>query len=107
MLRGVIDGDVRYEHLMFVCPGCIEMLGGTGLHALPVNTSLKSPAWTFDGNLERPTLSPSILTYGRAGTSDRCHSFMRAGALEYLGDCTHSLAGTTVELPELPAWVLR
>ena len=30
-----------------------------------------------------------------------CHSFIRDGFIEYLSDCTHSLAGKTVELKEL------
>jgi hypothetical protein len=33
-----------------------------------------------------------------------CHLFLTDGRLQYLGDCTHALAGQTVPLPELPAW---
>jgi hypothetical protein len=28
----------------------------------------------------------------------RCHSFITDGKIEFLSDCTHSLAGQTVEL---------
>jgi len=28
-----------------------------------------------------------------------CHSFITDGRIQYLGDCTHSLAGQTIELP--------
>lgn len=31
-----------------------------------------------------------------------CHSFVRAGKIEFLGDCTHALAGQTVALPDWP-----
>lgn len=31
-----------------------------------------------------------------------CHSFVRAGRIEFLGDCTHALAGQTVPLPPWP-----
>jgi len=31
-----------------------------------------------------------------------CHSFIRDGKIQFLGDCTHALAGQTVDLPELP-----
>jgi hypothetical protein len=77
----------------------------TGLHLLPVNTDQTSPAWTWDGDLENPTISPSILT-GK-DTPRICHSFLKAGIFEYLGDCTHSLAGTKVPLPDLPEWFIR
>ena len=29
-----------------------------------------------------------------------CHSFVRNGRIEFLGDCTHGLAGKTVDLPK-------
>ena len=102
------DDDTHWQTIAFVCPGCIEMIGGTGLHLLPVNTGgVKTPQWDFDGNIESPTLSPSILTYGRSGTDDRCHSFIRNGVIEYLGDSTHSLAGQHITLPELPVWFTK
>lgn len=30
-----------------------------------------------------------------------CHSFVTAGRIEFLPDCTHALAGQTVDLPEI------
>lgn len=106
-IRKVSDGDKRYDALAFVCPGCIEMSGSnsTGLHLLPVNTDQTSPAWQWDENLENPTLNPSILT-GK-GSPNICHSFLRAGIFEFLSDCTHSLAGQKVELPDLPDWFIK
>ncbi len=89
---------------MFVCPGCIEMLGGTGLNMLPVNCTNKTLQWEWDKNLILPTLYPSILT--RVGTEGVCHSFLRKGRFEFLDDCTHSLAGQTVEMPDLPYWII-
>lgn len=79
--------------------------GSTGLHMLPVNSTTKSPSWEFDGNLEAPTLSPSILTGRNSGKI--CHSFLRNGILEFLGDCNHKLANQSVPLPELPEWVTQ
>lgn len=29
-----------------------------------------------------------------------CHLFIKEGKIEYLSDCTHSLAGTTIDLPD-------
>lgn len=33
-----------------------------------------------------------------------CHSFVRNGKIEYLNDCTHELAGQTVELLDEHDW---
>ena len=97
------DG-VSYQSLMFMCPGC-KVWGASGLHILPVNVSgsIDRPSWTWDGNLELPTLSPSILSHYRDG--DRCHSFLRNGLFEFLADSTHPLAGTTVDIPDLEEWM--
>lgn len=115
-LRTVVDHGLTYTALMFVCPGCASpyTLGdGTevtpsGLHMLPVNSQEKSPSWGWDGDLDAPTLSPSILTHGGTrGVDERpfvCHSFLRGGVFEFLGDSTHPLAGTSVPLPPLPVW---
>jgi hypothetical protein len=105
MVRTVDDHGTRYEALMFVCPGCIDMHpNSSGLHMLPVNSTVKSPAWTWDGNLEAPTLSPSILT-GR-GSDKICHSFLNAGVFQFLGDCNHALANQYVPMPDLPDWII-
>lgn len=106
----VTDGDERYQCLKFVCPGCVA--GGrdneTGLHLLPVNCATHTPSWTFDGNLEAPTLSPSILTKGGPGMSKRCHSFLEHGLFRFLTDSTHPLAGREqVPMPALPSWALN
>lgn len=129
-LRNTDDHGVLYQSLLFVCPGCINVYpGSTGLHRLPVNSAEKSPSWSWDGNLELPTLSPSILTtywicaYGidtcyetspcencsvdSTKTRKVCHSFLKAGVFEFLSDCTHSLAGQHIPLPDLPTWVER
>lgn len=75
---------------------------------LPVNTTITKPAWTWDGNLETPTVSPSILTKGeRKGVTFVCHSYLKAGVFEFLTDCTHALVGQKVLIPDLPDWVLR
>lgn len=51
--------------------------------------------WSWNGDFEKPTVNPSILlTTG----SERDHLFIRDGKIQYLSDCTHSLAGKTVEM---------
>jgi len=108
MIRNINDHGVRYQALAFICPGC-ELDGlGTSLHMLPVNTELTKPAWTWDGNLELPTISPSILTkYKKLDEVEFiCHSFLNAGLFDFLGDCTHSLVGQKVPIPDLPTWIV-
>lgn len=109
MIRNIDDHGVHYQALMFVCPGCaLAWINGgrsSGLHMLPVNSPQKDPSWDWDGNLEKPTLSPSILT-GK-GTDRICHSFLRAGVFEFLTDSTHSLSGQSVPIPDLPDWVVN
>lgn len=112
------DGDLTYDALAFICPGC-ALDGQTGLHLLPITPAGPRPVWGFDGNLEAPTLHPSILTrmdHRRAKSDDGewvdvgpfvCHAFMRAGSMEFLTDCTHALAGQTVPVPSLPDFVVR
>ena len=93
----------------FHCPGCG--------HAHMVNIDASDrPAWGFNGNYEAPTFMPSILTWGKRRITDdeharimagekldipeeRCHSFVTDGNIQFLGDCTHALAGQTVPLP--------
>lgn len=100
------------EGVHFFCPACHE-----------VHTIKHSPSgWTFNGDLERPTFNPSVLARGNRLTRDAagkwtgewerdtagnliptvCHSFVRGGRIEFLSDCTHALAGQTVDLPPWP-----
>lgn len=110
-LRRSTDG------LSYWCQGCEEV------HHVRV------PGWTFDGNLEAPTFSPSVLvtcghyapgwvgpkcwcTYNAELTAkgeepsafecSRCHTFITGGMVQFLSDCSHALAGQTLPLPDLP-----
>lgn len=84
------------------CPGCRSP------HMITTQR-VNGSGWTFDGNEAAPTFSPSLLlTYtgrdvGQPGAPPAiCHSFIRAGQIEFLSDCTHEMAGQTVALPEYP-----
>lgn len=60
--------------------------------------------WSFDGNFERPTFSPSINNWtenSRGEVIRRCHSFVESGSIRFLSDCTHELSGRTVPLEAL------
>lgn len=92
--------DQTWDSFWAWCPGCGDLV------IVPVNTTLASQSWDWDGNLESPTLSPSLLTtYGSVGGVPRsCHSFLRAGQWEFLPDSTHTLSGKTVPMVPLPDW---
>lgn len=80
------------------CPACQEM------HNLP-------DGWKFNGNVDKPTFSPSFkhewdwgpkLKPGKREGRNVCHYIVTDGRVAYCGDCTHSMAGTTIDMPDLP-----
>ena len=120
-LEPVSDGDGNLIGYMFQCPGCGEyhMFTTAGKNSV-------GATWTFNGDVERPTFSPSLLvqsghyapghkpgercwcTYNEEHPDKpapyhcyRCHSFVRDGRIQFLADCTHELAGKTVPLPDI------
>ena len=83
-----VDGS-----LWFFCNGCDLP------HSLNVGPGA-GPRWGYNDNAEAPTFTPSVLSrYGMHGKDVVCHSFVTDGRIQYLGDCTHILAGQTVDLP--------
>lgn len=97
-------------HLAHWCPACKT------LHEFAVHHPFHNGArWTFSGTYDVPTFNPSMnirtgpfpAASKRAGQILVCHYFVRAGRIEYLSDCTHELAGQTIDLPDLPAEVLE
>jgi len=90
-LRRVEGGD-----LMFFCPGCASAHGVSVIDG-------KSPRWDWNGSLDKPTFTPSILvswTWGEAHEPRVCHSWVTDGRIAFGADSTHSLAGMTVDLPD-------
>lgn len=82
----------KYHHTQYLynCLGCgyehaFQLKSDGGFHE-------------FNMNLDKPTISPSLLQNFVAGKT--CHSFIRNGFIEYLGDCNHNFAGKTIELPD-------
>ena len=85
--------------LAWHCPGC------EGGHAVPVHgfyPAEPTRGWGWNGSLDSPTLTPSVLVNvgGSNPTQPICHTFIRDGKIQFLGDCTHKLAGQTVDVPE-------
>ena len=64
---------------------------------------LDTKRWKWNGDLVRPTASPSLLINGaQDGGHPKCHIFIKAGKIQYLTDCTHKLAGSTVDMVPPP-----
>lgn len=96
-----------YEGQIFhYCPGCNEC------HGIAVEKPFSNGAqWQFDGNLEKPTFTPSInIRIGPfpddhpryPGKIKVCHYFLKEGRLQYLDDCTHDYKGQTIDLQPIP-----
>ena len=92
ILRRAAGGRV-----LFWCPGC------DSAHAVNVSPG----GWGFNGDDARPTFTPSVLVRydgsdaGKDGAPPAlCHSFVTDGQIQFLGDCTHALAGQTVPLQD-------
>ena len=114
MTRLLLEPEGRAS---FNCPGCGMV------HTVVVSGPR---AWQWNGDVDRVTLSPSVLfasghyaqgwqgpncwcTYNKEHPEQaadgfscvRCHSFVREGKIQFLNDCSHALAGQTVDLPEV------
>jgi hypothetical protein len=81
--------------LTFWCPGC------DGAHRVQHGNG-PGARWEWNGSLDKPTFKPSIFVNARQSNPmvPSCHSFVTDGRIQFLNDCTHALAGQTVDLPE-------
>lgn len=93
-LRSLEGGRVA-----FMCPGCGHM------HQVTVQSAGR-PRWDWNGDADAPTFSPSVFVNAPGPLHNpavsSCHSFVRDGRIQFLNDCTHALAGQTVDLPDVP-----
>lgn len=117
-LRGVLR-VIEGGQVAFWCEGC------KSAHAISI---AGNGAWGFNGDYDKPTFTPSVLVTSGHYTKDwaerkaknpaqdcwctfnqkhpgitsfkcfSCHSFVTNGSIQFLADCTHELAGKTVQL---------
>lgn len=115
-LRKWSDAASGQEGLIYWCQGCKTS------HMICTNGQ---SAWGWNGDVEKPVFSPSVLTTGARQLTDeeheiymrdgvlppaeliRCHTFVgcngaQPGEVIFLGDCNHELAGQVHPLPDLP-----
>lgn len=103
--------DWGYTQYDFHCPGCGHK------HTYVVAGPGTGPRWQFNGDVNKPTFTPSLLNrWGRhadptwqepedpepsMGWSGTCHLYVTNGQIQYLGDCSHDLAGKTIEMEDI------
>ena len=104
------------DQVCFWCPGCNEA------HRITVHG--QGPKWNWNGSLDSPTFTPSVkvtnghyvpdwnggacwCTYNAEHPDapasfkcEVCHSLVADGKIQFLHDCTHKLAGQTVDIPD-------
>ena len=102
MLREVHfhGGEGHVAYLAALCPACgFE-------HAFSVDLDGhgkwqgNGDAWSFNGDYESPTFSPSMLS-NRDSVDEHhplCHSFLQDGVWQFLEDCTHDMVGQHVAM---------
>jgi len=108
---------------IFWCPGC-KFGHGVWVNRASGQTHAQ---WTWNGSLEKPTFTPSLLITGTefsaAGRADyeawcaaghpdrqgkpfdsvpsRCHSVVTDGKIHFCADCSHELAGQVVDMKDM------
>lgn len=106
--------DTTDSGLLFWCPGCHQV------HRIQHGAG-PGPRWGWNGDVEKPTFTPSVLLthdvwtppvtpenyaiwkaapWVQTKVHHVCHSFVTDGRIQFLGDCTHALAGQTVDIPD-------
>lgn len=101
--------NITSADYLFFCPGCEVH------HAVWTTNETNGCVWNFNGNLELPTFQPSIKIsyptfheidengFGKEGTNYThiCHTFITDGKIQFLSDCTHKLAGQTIDMLDI------
>lgn len=78
------------QNLAWFCPGC----QCTHIVAIKPHTQKNGASWEFNGDFERPTLRPSVM-------SPECHCHITDGQADFrCGGNSHALDGQVVDLPE-------
>jgi hypothetical protein len=80
-------------------------------HVYPTGRT-NGPNWSFNGNVEKPSFSPSMLIFipaGPYGENDEnvpqrtiCHYFVTDGQIRFCGDSPHQFAGQNLPLLPIP-----
>lgn len=105
------DGEVTGCYVW--CQGCkhthffpTNILYYTRIEQRTGKTLSKKPVWTFNGNYERPTFTPSLRQYYTHPETKQeittCHNIITDGKIQFCDDCPHEFKGQTLELEVIP-----
>jgi hypothetical protein len=90
--------EIEPNYVVWHCPGCDTN------HMVAVNGKKmeNGAGWQWNGSFDSPTLAPSVLyNVGRSNPTEHlCHSLVKDGQMQFLDDCTHTMKGKTVAIPE-------
>lgn len=107
-MRAALQQISGQQFVFIWCPACKDRHGvrchTPGQTPEPPAQPGMGPSWSFDGNLDAPTIAPSLnvsWTQGEGRVLARCHFVVTNGAIAYQGDCTHPMAGQTVPCPDV------
>lgn len=85
-------------HLAFWCPGCKCL---HSYYVLPERNPETNAGWNFNGDMEKPSFTPSLLYSGKTYPGRQCHLYVTEGKIHYCGDCDHELSGKVVDMVDL------
>lgn len=77
----------------FHCPGCSHLHSFSTGSGAPIN-------WSFNGDVNSPTFSPSLLV-NKDHPNSRCHLFLTDGKIHYQADCYHDLKNQVVDMVDI------
>ena len=103
------DLRIGISDYSFYCQGC-KCHHGVWIK----KENYAGPVWDFNNDIKNPTFYPSIKVEWIYCEYDQitsmpiqstrkimiCHSFITNGKIQYLSDCTHKLAGQTIDLSD-------
>ena len=103
IVRAVVDAadQVIERRLWYQCPACDSQHG--------IRIEGPEPRWGWNGSVEAPTLTPSVLSYipKNDGTRETlCHHHLTDGRVVVCGD-SPKRPNETLPLPPLPDWLTR
>lgn len=81
----------------FECPAC------GFLHAYHTEGyEHEGPLWSFNGSLQKPTFSPSLLVkWEENGVKKFCHLWIEDGVIRFPSDNEHRLSGQSFEMKDI------
>lgn len=77
---------------IFYCPGCKK----THPFEIKLHPGGRDSCWTWNGSLDNPTFSPSLLC--ERGKPNQCHCNVTSGKIVFHSDSWHKLKGQIVDM---------